>query len=123
MELQCFLGRDELGDEDYQGSLLSIELQNSSNTDMIEISGHYQVNNIFINIYQVIFSLKNLQKDEQADLFERVTQCAVEYPMSEEPEANDGWGDMITADQIDDDGNLLADKLDGMDGEDEDDED
>ena len=43
--------------------------------------------------------------------------------MSEEPEANDGWGDMITADQIDDDGNLLADKLDGMDGEDEDDED
>ena len=43
-------------------------------------------------------SLENLSKQDQETLFEKVTQCAVDYPMSEEPECNDGWGDMITAD-------------------------
>ena len=42
----------------------------------------------------------------------------MDYPQSAD-ENNEGWGDMITADQIDDQGNLMADKMDNEEDDEE----
>lgn len=57
---------------------------------------------------------------DREKLFEQLTAYAVEYPQTEEDD-EDGT-DLITAEQIDEEGNLMADRMDAEDEEDEEEE-
>lgn len=76
-------------------------------TDVVECNGNLQLT----------FDLADLSAAEQEQLFDVVTKFAVEYPHSENADPDD---ELITADQIDDQGNLMADKMDLEDDDDDD---
>ncbi|KAM3139385.1 hypothetical protein pb186bvf_008605 [Paramecium bursaria] len=93
-KLFCFLGSaEEMELEGIQQQSIQEITQQQDPADIVQVEG---------GTYKIEFDLKELPKEEQENLF----QVLSEYAAFDEDDLEEGMDQMITADQIDDDGNI-----------------